>query len=196
MGLLEYNEIREKRHVVIDGEPYEVIDSHVFRKQQRKPVNQVKMRHLVSGRVIERSFGSSEKAEEADITKKNITFLYIKPAAGNKPTEYWFSAENNPGDRFQLSAEMVAHALPFMKPNSVVEGLVFNEEIVSISLSPKVDLKVTEAAPAVKGNTATGATKQVVLETGHTITTPLFINEGDIVRISTATGEYTERVTK
>jgi len=83
-----------------------------------------------------------------------------------------------------------------MKPNMIVEALVFDEKIIGIKLPIKMDLKVTEAPPAVKGNTAQGGSKQITLETGATLFAPLFINEGDIVRINTETGEYVERVDK
>jgi len=190
--VLEYNEIKEKKYIVLDGEPYEVVYSHVFRKQQRKPVNQTKLKSLISGRVIEKSFAQSEKATEANITSKNIKYLY------NNRGQYWFCYENNPKDRFNLSEELIGGSGKFLKENSIVEALVFNdkeeEKIIGMKMPIKVELKVAEAAPAVKGNTAQGATKQVVLETGTTVNTPLFINEGDIIRINTDTGEYAERV--
>ena len=81
-----------------------------------------------------------------------------------------------------------------MKENSLVDAQLFNEEIIGVSLPLKVQLKVVESAPAVKGNTSSGAMKQVVVETGATVNTPLFINEGDIIEIKTETGEYTNRV--
>lgn len=194
MALLEYNHIREGVHIVLDGEPYEVVSSHVARKQQRKPVNQTKIKHLVTGRVTERTFQSSDKAEAADISKKPIKFLYFKPGNGGRSDEYWFSAENDPSDRFTLPHDMVAHPLKFIKQNGTVDALTFNDDIVGLKLPVKVELKVKEAEPAVKGNTATGATKTVTLETGIKITTPLFINEGDILKINTDTGDYIERV--
>jgi elongation factor P len=89
---------------------------------------------------------------------------------------------------------MIGNAGRFLKANSLVDLTVFNEQIIGVQLPIKVDLKVTEAPPAVRGNTVQGGTKQVTLETGATIQTPLFINEGDTLRINTSTGEYVERV--
>lgn len=191
--MLEYNQIKERKYIVLDGEPYEVISSHVFRKQQRKPVNNVKIKHMISGRVTERSFGSSEKAEEADVTTKKIKYLYFKPAAGNREAEYWFSAESDPSDRFTLAEPMVAETIPFIKQNDLVEALIFNDEVIGLKLPLTVTLKVKEAEPAVKGNTATGATKRVTMETGLILNTPLFINEGDMLKINTTKKEYIER---
>src|SRR4051812_27964244 len=101
MALLEYNEITKKKYIVFEGEPYEILDSHVFRKQQRKPVNQVKMRHLIGGRVVEHSFHQSEKAEEAEIESRKIKYLYTNKG------EFWFSEENDPSKRMSYSEDQV-----------------------------------------------------------------------------------------
>lgn len=188
--MLEYNEILPKKIILLDGEPYEVLDAHVFRKQQRKPVNQTKLRHLITGRVTEQSFHAAEKVEEAELSTKPIKYLY------NNRGAWWFCAENNPADRFQLPEAVVGSQGAFLKQNSIVEALIFDEKIIALKIPIKVELKVTEAPPAVRGNTAQGGSKQVVLETGATINAPLFINEGDVLRINTESGTYVERVDK
>ncbi|MDP2651296.1 MAG: hypothetical protein Q8O98_01755, partial [bacterium] len=94
--MLEYNEITEKKYIVFEGEPYEVIYSHVARKQQRKPVNSTKLRSLLTGRIIEHSFHAADKAEEADIDKKEVKYLYTNKG------EYWFCEEGDPSKRFEL----------------------------------------------------------------------------------------------
>lgn len=198
MAMLEYNEILKGKVILVGEEPYEVLDAHVFRKQQRKPVNQTKLRHLITGKVTEQAFHVSEKAEEADLSTKSVKYLYSKKE-GRLPTgrqEQWFCAENNPADRFMLSQDTIGTGGQFLKPNLIVEALVFDEKIIGIKIPIKVELKVTEAPPAVKGNTAQGGSKQITLETGATLNAPLFINEGDVVRINTTTGEYVERVDK
>lgn len=188
--MLEYSEILPKKVILLDGAPYEVLDAHVFRKQMRKPVNQTKLRNLLTGKVTEQAFHQSEKAEEAEITSRTVKFLYQNRG------EWWFCDEKNPSDRFTVGEHIAGSAAKFIKVNSSVEALLFNEKIMTIRVPIKVELVVTEAAPAVRGNTAQGATKQIILETGTTIYGPLFINEGDILRINTETGEYVERVEK
>jgi elongation factor P len=188
--MLEYNEILPKRVILMDGEPYEVLDAHVFRKQMRKPVNQTKLRHLITGKVTEQAFHQAEKVQEADLSTKAVKFLYQNKG------EYWFCAEKNPADRFELAADLMGQAGQFLKPNSIVEALVFDENIISVRVPIKVELLVKEAPPAVKGNTAQGGSKQITLETGAVVNAPLFINEGDLVRINTETGDYVERVDK
>ena len=190
MSMLEYNEILPKKVILLDGNPYEVLDAHVFRKQQRKPVNQTKLRHLITGKVTEQAFHVSEKVEEADLSTKEVKYLYTNRG------EYWFCDPKNQSDRFALSADTVGIGGQFLKPNSLIEALIFDEKIISLRLPIKVDLVVKEAPPAVKGNTAQGGSKQIVLETGATVNAPLFVNEGDIVRINTELGTYVERVDK
>lgn len=188
--MLEYNEILPKRVILLEGEPYEVLDAHVFRKQQRKPVNQTKLRHLITGKVTEQAFHVSEKVGEAELSTKNVKYLYQNRG------EWWFSAEHNPGDRFKLAQETIGTPGQFLKPNTVVEALVFDEKIIGIKVPIKMDLTVKEAPPAVRGNTAQGGSKEIVLETGARVQAPLFINEGDVVRVNTEEGVYVERVDK
>ena len=190
MAMLEYNEILKGKVILLDGQPYEVLDAHVFRKQQRKPVNQTKLRHIITGKVTEQAFHVSEKVSEADLSTKSVKYLYTNKG------ERWFCAEQNPADRFMLSEETIGTGAQFMKPTMIVEALVFDDKIIGIKIPIKMELTVTEAPPAVKGNTAQGGSKSITLETGATLNAPLFINEGDTVRINTETGEYVERVDK
>lgn len=193
--MLEYNEITEHKYIVFENEPYEVLGSHVFRKQQRKPVNATKMRSMLTGRIVEHSFHVSDKAEEADITKKEVKYLYT-----NKD-EFWFCDAKDPSKRFELPEIMIGQAAKFLKPNTIVDAMMFDDgktdegKIIGLKLPIKMDLKVTEAHPATKGNTAQGASKMVVLETGAEIQVPMFIKQGDVIRVNTDTGEYTDRVT-
>jgi len=186
--MLEYNEITLRKFIIFENEPYEVLASHVFRKQQRKPVNATKLRSLINGRIVEHSFHVSDKVEEADISTKKVKYLYLNKG------EYWFCDESNPGNRFKLEQDVLGVAIKFIKVGSMVEAFVFEEKIFGLKLPIKVELKVTEAADAVRGDTAKGGNKSVTLETGVNITTPMFVKEGDIVRVNTETGEYVERV--
>ena len=193
MAILVYNEIRIGKCIIHNDEPYEVIESHVARTQQRKPQNQTKLRSLLSGRVISVSFHASDKASEADIDTKEIKFVYENRG------EYVFSEINDPSKRFSLPLTLIESQAKFLKSNLIVEALLFTPEdedepkIIGIKLPIKIEYKVKEAPPAVRGNTAQGAMKQVVLETGMSVVTPLFINEGDSVIVNTVSGEYVER---
>jgi elongation factor P len=192
MAMLEYNEIRERKIILWDGEPYEVIHSHVFRKQQRKPVNATKIKNLITGRVAEISFGSSEKVEEADIMTRPAKYLYT--AKG----EAWFCDPKDPSKRFTLKEDVVGDKIKFVKANSEIELIIFTneddeEQVIGVKIPVKVELMVTEAPPSVKGNSVTGGNKVVTLETGATVNVPLFIEAGERIRINTDTGDYVER---
>lgn len=188
--MLDYNDVTPHKFILRDGEPYEVLTHWVFRKQMRKPVNQTKLKNLVSGRVIEVTFHQNDKVEEADMGTREIKYLYTNRG------EHWFSDPNDPGDRFMLSNDIAGEALKYIKVNSVIDGITFEDNIISIRPPVKAELKVTEAAPAVKGNTSGNALKLITLETGATVNVPMFINQGDIIRVNTETGEYAERVEK
>lgn len=190
MAILSYNEIVQKKVIEYNNEPYEVLSSHVFRMQQRKPVNQTKLRNLVSGKVLEISFHQSETVPEADISRMEATFLYANRG------EAWFCEAGNPKNRFSFPEDAVHDKLQWLKANTTVEVMLYKENPITISIPIKMELKVVEAPPAIKGDTAQGGNKQVVLESGAVVATPLFINEGDIIKINTETGEYVERMEK
>lgn len=190
MSVLSYNEIVPKKVIVYEGQPCEVLSSHVFRKQQRKPVNQTKLRGLKTGKVLEISFHQNETVLEADTEKRPAKFIYKNKG------EIWFVNPENPKDRFQVAESLLNEKSKYLKPDLVIDLLFWNEEIIDADFPIKMEFKVTEAPPSVKGNTAQGGNKVVTIEGGATINVPMFINEGDIVRINTDTGEYTERVSK
>jgi elongation factor P len=193
MSQLDYSDIREKKIIIHDDEPCEVIESHVARTQMRKPQNQVKLKSLISGKVFAATFHAQDKANEADVEKREVKFLYSNRG------EYWFCYPDDPKNRFKLDAALVGESYKFFKENSNVTGLVWTtdeeeEKIIKISLPIKMTFKVKEAPPAVKGNTAQGGNKIITLENGTTINAPMFIEEGDMVSINTENGEYVERV--
>ena len=190
MAILSYNEILPKCVINYNGEPYEVLSAHIFRMQQRKPVNQTKLRHLVSGKVVEISFHQNETVTEADVDTMVARYLYTNKG------ESWFAEVGNLKNRFSFPEEVVHEKVQWLMPNSTVEVLTYEEKPMTIQIPVKVELAVKDAPPTVKGNTVSGGTKLVELVTGAKVDVPLFINPGDVVRINTDTGEYTERVEK
>ena len=188
--MLEYNEVVERKYIVLDGQPYEVLTSHVFRKQQRKPVNATKLKNLISGKVTEYSFHVSEKVEEAEIESREIKYLY-----SNK-NEYWFCLPTDPSKRFSFENDKIGQEMRFLKPNTIISQLMFGDKTTGFKYPAMVELKVTEAPPNIKGDSATGGNKVIIVETGATLNAPLFVNEGDIIKINVETGEYKERIGK
>jgi len=205
MSQLDYSEIREKKIIIYGDEPCEVVESHVARTQQRKPQNQVKLKSLISGKTISATFHVSESADEADIDKKEVTFLYTNKPARNASHsdagggEYWFCDPQDKSNRFKLDEALMGLGAKFLKQNTNVTALVWTndddeEKIIKISLPIKINFKVKEAPPAVRGDTSKGGNKVITLENDTTLNAPMFINEGDVVSINTETGEYVERV--
>ena len=193
MSQLAYNEIREKKIIIHNDEPCEVVDSHVARTQQRKPQNQVKLKSLITGKTIAATFHVSDTADEADIEKREVKFLY------HNRGEYWFADPADPKNRFKLDSALLGNAGKFLKANENVTALVWTtedeeEKTIGLSLPIKMEFKVKEAPPAVRGDTSKGGNKNIVLENGTTISAPMFVAEGDTIRVNTETGEYVERV--
>ncbi len=175
--------------VTLDDDPFVVLStSGVVKKQRQKPHNCAKLRNLKNGNVVERTFTQADKIEEAALEEREIQFVYA--ARG----EVIFTNPQNPSERTPLPEERVAEQLPYIRPNDVVSALVYDDEIIGIKIPIKVDLQVEEAPPNIKGNTSGGGNKVVVLETGLKVTTPLFVEAGDTIRVNTQTGEYAERV--
>lgn len=188
--MLTYTDLKPGTNFIKDGEPYAVLKYTHVKKQRGAPVVQLEIKNLISGKTKELTARQKEKFEETEIEEVPSEFIYYKERNG----EYWFKREDNPSDRFFLSEEQVKDSKKYLKQGLEVKVLKFKGEPVNLKLPVKVDLEVIQAPPAVKGNTAEGGTKRVEVETGCKITTPLFVEKGDVIRVNTETGEYAERV--
>jgi len=187
---LGVNELKPKMFLIYEGQPYAVLETHHLKMQQRRPTVQVKMRNVINGKILERNFAQSDVFEEADIARAKVKFLY------NHKDQYWFSYEDEPSKRFLLTEELIGEATKFLKASTVLDAIEYNGVITNIELPVKMEFRVLEAPPAIRGDTAQGGVKQVKIETGASLNVPLFINQDDIIRINTETGEYVERVEK
>ncbi len=192
--MLEYSEIRTGKIIIYEDEPCEVLDNHVARTQMRKPQNQVKLKSLLSGRTWNATFHAADKADEADIIKRDIKFLY-----SNKG-EYWFCDLDDASNRFKIDEKVIGDKAMYMKANEKVTAMIWDddddEKIIKVLLPIKMEFTVKEAPPSIRGNTANGGGKVAVLENGIKISVPFFVEEGDKVVINTENGEYVERVSK
>lgn len=188
--MLSYTDLNKGAVFVMDGEPYLVLEYNFLRMQQRKPTVQTKLKNLITGKIVAKSFQGSDAFPEAEIEHSPITFIYA-----NK-NEFWFCEKGNPKNRFKLGEEILNEQAKFLKPNTDIVAYKFDEKIINIELPVKMDYKVMEAPPSYKGDTATGGSKTVKLENGLSMQVPMFINEGDIIRVNTSTGEYVERAEK
>ncbi len=193
MAILSYNEIKERKVIVYEGTPYEVIESHVARTQQRKPQNQTKIKNLLNGKLIAIAFHAAETVEEADVSSKEIKFLYKNPKG-----EFWFCDVDNAKNRFMLNEDFLGSNAKFLKDNVELKAKVFTyadeDRVIGVQLPIKMDFKIIECPPSIKGDTATGGNKLATIETGAKIQVPLFIELDEVIRINTDSGEYVERV--
>lgn len=188
--MLSYTDLTKGVMFEMDGEPYIVLEYTFLRMQQRKPTVQTKLKNLITGKIVQKSFQGSDVFEEAEIDKMPIIYLYESKG------DYWFAEKGNPKNRFSFKEDQIADQAQYLLPNMEVMAYKFDEKIINIELPVKVDYKVVEAPPSYKGDTATGGSKTVVLENGLNMQVPMFISEGDVIRVNTTTGEYTERAEK
>lgn len=184
---LAVNDLKPKIYFIFEDQPCIVLETHHLKMQQRRPVVQTKFRNLLSGKNLERNFAQSDVFEEADVERKTVKFLY------NHRDQYWFADPNDPSKRFELEQDLVGDQAKFLKANTVLEALSWNDKFINVSLPIKMQFKVVEAPPGIRGDTATGGTKVVKIDTGAELNVPLFINEGDDIIVNTETGQYVER---
>lgn len=183
------NSIKVGLTILFNGEPYQVQTANFVRMQQRKPVMQTKMKNLINGKVLEYSFKAGERVEEADLERKKCGYLYADQSGS-----YFMDTESY--EQFAIDQSLLGDRVKLLKEGTQVDVLYFNDRPITVGFPPKIDFKVTSAPPSIKGDTAGNATKQVTLETGLTVNAPLFVKEGDTIRVNTDTLEYAERVTQ
>ncbi len=188
MAALSYSELEKGSRIIYNNKPCEIIEANSIFKGRGHSTLRVRLRDFTTGEIIPETFHPSDSFKEADISKIKVKFIY-----SNKG-EYIFSKADNPSARFTLTENQIGASAKFLKQNEVVEGIIFNEEIINISIPIKVFLEVKEAPPGIRGDRAQGGNKIVTLETGAEINVPLFIEEGDVIEVNTEKEEYVRRV--
>jgi elongation factor P len=184
--MLNFNEIKTGKVIKLNSEPFIIIKTDHHKMGRGGAVLKVKCRNLINGNILERTYQGAEKAEEAETETKKANFMY-------KDKDEAYFMDNTSFEQFNLPLEEVGESVQFLKDGVDVDVLYFESRPVSISLPIKMDFKVVSAPPGVKGNSAGNVNKQVEIETGAKLNVPMFINEGDVIRINTDTGEYVER---
>ena len=188
MAISSLNDIKKGMVINYEGQPCIVLEARFLRMQQRKPVMQTKLKNIITGKVVEYSFKAGETVTEADVERRKASYLYSE-------NDKLFFMDQTTYDQFFFTKDTVGEHAQLLKEGQSVDVVLFNGNAVTVTLPPKVDLIVTQTTDAVKGNTASGnVSKEATLETGFIIRVPLFIKEGDMIRISTDSFEYVERV--
>ncbi len=183
----ETSDIRKGLKIEIDGDPYVVIDFQFVKPGKGNAFTRCKVRNMLSGSVLDRTWKSGEKLIPARLTECLMQFLY-------KDDNGWNFMDQNSFEQYTLSEAEVGEGASFLLENTEAQVLLFNERPVSLSLPNFVELEVAETDPGVKGDTVSGGRKPATLSTGAVIQVPLFVEKGAVLKIDTRSGEYVERV--
>jgi elongation factor P len=185
--MIDAGELRKGVVVELDGDIYQILEYQHVKMQQRQPVVKLKLRGVRSGNFIERNFQSGDKVSTVFLEHRPVQYLY------NDGHLYYFM-DNETYEQFVLAPAQIGDETRFLREGLVLEILTCKGNTVAVELPASVELRVTETDPGFKGDRATAGTKPAKLETGVTVQVPLFINTGDIVKINTRTGVYSEKV--
>jgi elongation factor P len=173
--------------IELDGAPYVIVDFQHVKPGKGGAFVRTKLKNLLSGKVLDQTFRSGERVKRPDLLEREMQYLY-------REGDRFCMMDNETYEQFMLTAEQVGEALLYLTENLDVKVLFFNQQPVALEVPTFVELAVTQAEPGLRGDTATGGTKPATLESGVTIQVPLFINEGDRVKVDTRTGSYIERL--
>jgi elongation factor P len=187
MGMVSTSEFRKRLKLLIDGQPWMIIDNEFVKPGKGQAFNRVRVKNLITGRAVDRTWKSGETVEEAEVSTAQMEYLF------NDGTHYTFMNSKS-YEQIEVPKEQVGEAAQWLMDNTTCEVQVWNNQVISVVPPVFMDLTVTYTEPAVKGDTATNVTKKATLQTGAVINVPLFIETGTKLRIDTRTGEYCQRV--
>ncbi len=185
--VMSFGDLRKGVTIELDGEPYQVVEYSSHKMQQRAPVVRLRLRELRTGRSIERTFtGYDVKLNRAPVEQRLAQYIY-------REDDLFYFMDTSTFDQYPMSRDQLGNALNYMVEQIELEVVFYRDEPIAVELPTSVELRVVDTPPGVKGDTAQGATKPATLETGITVNIPFFVNNGEVVRIDTRTGQYLER---
>ena len=185
---INFSDLSRGLVIELDGQPWQVMDYERHKMQQRAPVTRIKLKNLISGAVVERTFQRYDTAfSVADVDNRQAQYLYTDG-------EFYHFMDQETFDEYELTKEILGASLDYLKEQMVIEVVFYKGNAININLPTHVELEVKDTPPAFRGDTAQGGNKPATLETGLRIPVPMFITPGTVVRVDTRNGEYTERV--
>jgi elongation factor P len=184
--MLSIKDIKSGKKIIIEEQPFSVLTVQHSKMGRMGAVLRTKLKNLETGALVTKTFQGSDKVEAAEVDTKKAQYLY-------QDGDTFYFMDNESYEQFELGKKIIGDDAKYLKEGVEVSLLYFDERIINIELPIKMTFEVVEAPPAVKGNTADGGSKQVTIETGAQITTPLFIKQGDKIKVNTTTGEYAEK---
>jgi len=185
--MISTSDLRKGVAIELDGELWQILDYHHIKMGRGSAQVKIKLRNIKRGQTVERSFQAGDKWPRAQLDHRQIQFLY---ADGS---DYHFM-ETESYEQFSLTAEQLDDAVNYLKDGMLLDRTTYEGETIGVELPVTADLKVVETEPGFAGDTQTGARKAAKLETGYTVQVPIFVNEGDTIRVDTRTGEYQTRL--
>jgi elongation factor P len=186
MASFSTNEFKAGLKIILDNDPYAIVENEMVKPGKGQAFNRVKVRNLKTGRVIERTFKSGETVEAADVVETEMQYLYTDG-------EFWHFMVPDNFEQYTAGKEAMGDAAMWVKEGMSCTVMLWNNVPLSVTPPAHVELKVVETDPGVRGDTATGGAKPAKLETGAVVRVPLFVNEGEVIRVDTRTGEYIAR---
>ena len=185
--MISTNQFKTGVIIKFNNEMCEILDYQLVKMQQRQPIVRTRLKNIKTGNVLEQAFRSGDKFEEVYLEDRPIQYLY------HDGSKYHFM-DSQSYQEVVVSESLLGDQVHYLKDNSEVKGRFSGEELILVELPSSVELKVTETEPGVRGDTAKSGTKPATAETGAVIKVPLFVNQGDSIRVDTRTGQYLERV--
>ncbi len=186
MATYSTNEFRSGLKIILDGDPYNIIENEFVKPGKGQAFNRVRVRNLKTGRVVEKTFKSGESVEAADVLDLDMQYLYTDG-------EFWHFMVPDTFEQYAASAAAMGDAAKWLKGQETCVVTLWNGEPLAVTPPNHVVLQITETDPGVRGDTSGGGSKPATLETGAVVRVPLFLNEGDLIRVDTRTGEYVAR---
>ncbi len=186
-GVIDTSEFRKGLKIEVDGEPFEIVEFQHVKPGKGSAFVRTSIRSLLSGRVLQPTFKSGDKVGKPDIEEREMQYLY-------KQGDDFYFMDNKSYEQTFIGEKVLGESRNFLKENINASILFYNGKAIGISLPNSVDLKVVKCDPGIRGDTVSGAQKPAELETGYTVNVPLFINEGDVLKIDTRDGKYLTRV--
>ncbi len=187
MATYSTNEFKAGLKIMIDGDPCTIIENEFVKPGKGQAFNRVKIRNLKTGRVIDRTFKSGETVEAADVLETEMQYLY-------NDGEFWHFMDSNTFEQIGADERAVGDSAKWLKEQDVCQVILWNGEPIIVTPPNFVELKVVETEPGVRGDTSGGGSKPATLETGAVVRVPLFIEEGEALKVDTRTGDYVSRV--
>lgn len=187
MASYSTNEFRGGLKLLLDGDPVSIIENELVKPGKGQAFNRVKLRNLKTGRMVERTFKSGESVEAADVVDVDMEFSY-------NDGEFWYFMDPNTFEQVAADGTAVADASKWLKPQELCTVTLWDGAPLAVTPPNFVELTVTETDPGLKGDTAQGGTKPATLESGAVVKVPLFIEQGEVLKVDTRSGEYVSRV--